>query len=214
MIHEIDFALTTYCQAKCRTCARTNRETGETADWLELKHMDFEVYKSVLENNKAFADMSKTRLNFCGEFGDPMMHPEIEKFIEYTSNTGLEWLVVNTNGGLRKPEWYHKMADFQNVRIEWGIDGTDHDTNWKYREGVNWQRAMDNMTAWFANDGCGHWAFLLFEWNWHQIPEAIKMAEDIGTRIEFKLNRRDYGLLTPENRTRAVNLLKEHGFEV
>lgn len=214
MIHEIDFALTTYCQARCRTCARTDFDTGQQASWLKLQHMDFDIYKNLLEANLTLKDLTKTKLTFCGEFGDPMMHPRIEEFMVYTSERDIRWLIINTNGGLRKPEWYHAMADYQNIRIEFGIDGTDHDTNWKYREGVDWQRAMDNMRSWFANDGCGHWAFLLFEWNWHQIPEAIDMANEIGCKIEFKLNRRDYGLLTPENRSRAVSLLKEYGYDV
>ena len=45
MKHSFDFALTTYCQAKCRSCARTNEETGEKNEWVKLKHMDLEVFK-------------------------------------------------------------------------------------------------------------------------------------------------------------------------
>jgi len=214
MIHEIEFAITTFCQARCRSCSRTDQDTGQPAKWLELKHMDFGIYKNVLQSNIAFNDLSHTTIRLCGEYGDPMMHPDIEKFMLYAADRNMNRLIIQTNGGLRHPAWYHKMTKYQNIRIVWGIDGTDHDTNWKYREGVDHQRAMDNMRTWFTNGGGGIWAFLLFEWNWHQIPEAIAIANEIGCTIEFKLNSREWGLLSPTNRTVTINLLKEYGYEV
>ena len=45
MKYRFDFALTTYCQAKCRSCARTNEVTGDKEDWLELKHMDLGIFQ-------------------------------------------------------------------------------------------------------------------------------------------------------------------------
>lgn len=215
MIHDLEFALTTYCQAKCRSCARTNPNTGDKADWLKLQHMNFDMYKQLLKNNTSIAGTQGKRIVFCGEFGDPMMHPQIEDFINYTTdNVDIKRLIINTNGGLRDPEWYKHIAARETVRIEWGIDGTDHDTNWLYREGVDWNRAMANMKAWFSNGGSGHWAFLLFDWNWHQIPTAVAMAQEIGCQLDFKINFREWGLLTPENRTSTVKLLKEYGYDV
>ena len=94
--------------------------------------------------------------------------------------------------------------------IDWGIDGTDHDTNWLYREGVNYERAMENMHTWFSNGGGGAWHFLIFDWNWFQIPEAIHIAKDIGCKLEFKFNNRKHGLISPENKNIAWDLLEEY----
>lgn len=211
MKHEIDFALTTYCQARCRSCARTNETTGKKEDWLELKHMDLNVYKRIVETSDIFADKDNIEVTYCGEFGDPMMHPLVNDFIEYTAPR-VNILIINTNGGLRKPEWYAEMAQkYSNLRINWGVDGADHDTNWLYREGVDWQRAMDNMRAWFSNTDNGSWQFLIFDWNWHQIPEAKRLAEEMGCEIEFKFNQRSWGLISNENRTAAYALLEEIG---
>lgn len=204
-----DFALTTYCQAKCRSCARTNQDTGETEDWLVTKHFDLELFKTIISNS----DLVKRKngyIQFCGELGDPMMHPQVGDFID----TALEYtnkVHVNTNGGLRQPKWYAHMAEKyeDRLRIKWGIDGTDHDTNWLYREGVDWQRAVDNMTAWFQNGGEGEWHFLIFEWNWFQIPLAKQMADDIGCEIFFKFNSREFGKISQENKIKAHELLRE-----
>lgn len=199
-----DFALTTHCQAKCRSCARTNPETGEKADWLELRHMDLGVFRKTLENSSIEIE----QIQFCGEFGDPMMHPEVEQFVD----TALEYskfVNINTNGGLRGEEWYAMMATKypRRLSIKWGIDGTDAETNSKYREGVNWDRAMRNMRSWFSSGGQGSWHFLIFEWNWHQVTEAKKLAQDIGCQIQFKVNNRLWGRISPENLVKLKDLL-------
>ena len=207
--HSIDFALTTYCQAKCRSCARTNEQTGEKESWLQLKHMDLDVFRQTLESspNVHIAD-----IEFCGEFGDPMMHPQIDKFIE----TALEFapsVRISTNGGLRTPDWYESIAKKYKNRLEinFAIDGATHDVNWMYREGVDWHRAIDNMTSYMSAGGRGSWWFIIFEWNWHQIPEANSLANDIGIDLMVRYNNRDFGLITPESQIKADAIIKEHG---
>ena len=207
MMHSIDFALTTYCQAKCRSCARTNEETGEKEDWLELRHMQLDNFETILKTTKKELDW----IQFCGEVGDPCMHPQIEKFTDIALKYARS-VNINTNGGLRQPDWYSRLArQYEGkIWIKFGVDGADHDTNWLYREGVDWQRAMDNMRAYFQNGGSGVWHFLIFDWNWHQIPEAIAIAKDMRCNIEFKWNTREFGLITKENRVHAQQLLEEH----
>lgn len=209
MKYRFDFALTTYCQAKCRSCSRTNEHTGDKVDWLKLEHMDLGLF---INRIKGFSKDIEY-IQFCGEYGDPVMHPRIREFVDaalnYTNRVN-----INTNGGLRNPDWYTALLnDYaqsdKRVYIKWGIDGTDHDTNWLYREGVDWQRAMDNMTAWFANNGCGSWHFIIFDWNWHQIPEAYEMSKQIGCEVTFKFNNRHHGLITDENKKYALKMLED-----
>ena len=204
--HAFDFAITTYCQARCRSCMRTNESTGEKVDWLKLEHMPLDKFKNILSNIET---TKLHRLEFCGEFGDPIMHPDIEEFIDI----GLQYvpyILIDTNGGLRQPDWYkHIATKYKNrVVINWGIDGIDHDTNWLYREGVDWKRAMDNMKAWFSSGGRGQWHFLIFEWNFHQIPEAYQMSKQIDCEIMFKMNGREFGLISDENRRTVYKLME------
>lgn len=207
MKHAFDFALTTYCQARCRSCARTNQHTGEKEDWLELKHMDYDVFKKVLESSKVFTPDRCDWIQFCGELGDPCMHPKIEEFVDL-SLLHADCVHINTNGGLRQPAWYKKLASYgSKIKIKFGIDGVNHDTNWKYREGVDFDRAMKNMETYFHNDGVGSWHFLIFDWNWHQITEAQRIADNIGAEIQFKWNTRSFGKITDENRIKAQELL-------
>jgi MoaA/NifB/PqqE/SkfB family radical SAM enzyme len=206
--HWLEFALTTYCQAKCRSCARTNQDTGEKESWLELKHMDLNVFASTLELSK---NLNISTIQFCGEFGDPMMHPQINKFVDVSMKVAKDSVIINTNGGLRTPDWYTSIVKQygDKINIQWAIDGTTHDVNWKYREGVDFERAMNNMKAYIEADGIGIWWFIIFEWNWHQIPQARKIADELGIDIEFKFNQRNHGLISNKSKLKAQRLLNE-----
>lgn len=210
MRHEYDVALTTYCQAKCRSCHRTNSTTGNKVDWLKLQHMDLEFYKKVLHGYIQSKEKSDIGILFCGEYGDPMMHPKIKSIIRYTAPRVSE-ILIKTNGGLRQPEFYRDIAlGYPTVGIHFGIDGIDAETNEKYREGVNFDRAMANMKEWCKiAPNRARWDFLIFEWNWHQIPIAYQQAKELGCDIEFKINARPWGLISDKNRLIAEEMLKD-----
>ena len=215
MKYAIDFWLTTYCQARCRSCARTNEKTGEEADWLVKTHMKLDTFVNRLSG----FDEELDYIQFCGEMGDPCMHPQINDFVvksfEYTDDVH-----ILTNGGLRQPEWYEELANkYTNFRgnrtgvfFKFGVDGTNQEINDMYREKVNWQRAYDNMKAYFGAGGRGNWHYLIFDWNWQDIPNAMQMADDIGAELNFKFNNRRYGLISTENKRQAVKLLEECGY--
>ncbi len=203
-----DFAITTYCQAKCRSCQRTNPLTGETADWLTPTHMTYELFDQIVNN----CPSNLTIAQFCGELGDPMMHPQITDFVDRIfSKESIRRLIINTNGGLRDPEWYTKVGNKYGTKlfICFGIDGMSHDSNWKYREGVNWQRAMDNMIAFSKTDADTEWHFLIFEWNWHEVEEAYNFAKKHNINIIFKFNRRELGQISSENKKACEKILEK-----
>ena len=62
MKYAIDFWLTTYCQARCRSCARTNQETGEEESWLVKEHMKLDTFTSRLDD----FDEKLEYIQFCG----------------------------------------------------------------------------------------------------------------------------------------------------
>lgn len=200
----IDFSISTYCQAKCRSCQRTNQDTGEPEDWLIPSHMSYDLFNSMMDKTP---DTLRV-IQFCGELGDPMMHPDITKFVDRAlSKESIKHLVINTNGGLRNPEWYTNMGlkYGSKILLQFGIDGITHDTNWKYREGVDFAKAWDNMHSWFGNGGRGIWEMLVFTWNLHQLHKAHQIAKMSDIKINFKINRREgFPGLIPNNELENV----------
>lgn len=220
MLHSIEFAITTYCQAKCRACPRTNEETGKTADWLVLEHMSIEDFT---KNIKSFNQINLTDINFCGELGDPMMHPEIDSFLDESLKYATR-VTISTNAGIRKPNWYAYSAKKykEKLDIKFAVDGASHEINWHYREGVVFDKAIENMTAYFQNGGIGKWKFLIFDWNWHQIVDAYNIAKnEVGCDIEFAFNTRDFvntaglqGNISQQNKNKAYKLLEQINYEI
>ena len=204
---QIEMAISTFCNARCRRCPRTNSDTGEHVDWLVPEHMPLETFKLIL-NSKHDGSSKLCRIQLCGEYGDPMMHPHIGEIIDHVMSYENLGLVINTNGGIRNSKWYIELAKKygQRIYIIFGIDGLDHETNWKYREGVEFDRAYANMTGFNTNDGGAAWQFLVFSWNVHQLEDVHKHAADIDIELkiivdlEFAKTLDDTGLDELKNR--------------
>ena len=183
----IDFGITSHCNAACSGCNRTNNETRKAHEWLKLKHLDADnLIKCIFEAYKFFPSL-KT-IKFCGDRGDPMMHPDIEFLINTLCKEGQN-LKINTNGSLRSPDFYEKIADYKNMTLTWSIDGFE-ETNHVYRYGCDFDKIWNNFTT-FCKSGGGsnaNWDFLVFKHNWHEIPrvkeEAIKL--NINS-LDFKI---------------------------
>ena len=107
MDYSLELNITNYCQAKCRTCRRTVTETGETVPWLVLKHMSDIELDSIVEKTNGL----NMTYDLCGEYGDPMMHPKIQDYIDKL--TAIGYVSINTNGGLRSSEFYRSSVSIR-----------------------------------------------------------------------------------------------------
>ena len=218
MHYNFEFSITTYCQAKCPSCARTLILNSDTPERLKIQHMDFAKFKTIVKD-EAFP---WSMITFCGEHGDPMMHPKIEDFIEEGFKRSGKGVRVCTNGGLRNEEFYAKLAkkyndhpfDYirkpkKNLVLLFGIDGTTHELNNKYRIGVDTNQALKNLKAYKRHDGMGYWEYLIFDHNWKDIIPAAELAKQIKTPIRFKFNERIFGKISDKNRVEADLMLNE-----
>lgn len=197
-ITTFEIAVTNYCQAKCPSCNRTNEETLELNPWINLTHFDVDMFKKTF--SKEYANKHNVvHFKFCGETGDPMMHPRIEEFVHHAFDIGAE-VQIATNGGLRQPKWYETMANQYKMKMQiiFGIDGVDHETNNKYRIGVNTERAFENMLTFKKHGGFSKWQFILFDFNYHQIPNVIDKCYEWNIPPMFIWNQGKYGLISPE----------------
>ena len=197
MKYNFEFNITSFCQAKCASCQRTIDIYNFTPT-----HYPIEKFEKTLNN---LSSVEVDIITLCGEYGDPMMHPQIEQFIKLATDRGYE-IELMTNGALRSPNFYKRLATtYSNLHIFFCIDGIDHDTNWKYREGVDFNKAWENMHSWFGNGGKGIWEMLVFTWNIHQLHKAHQIAKMSDIKINFKINRREgFPGLIPNNELENV----------
>lgn len=211
MKNEVEFNITTYCQAKCPSCSRTLQ-----IDKLPLFHTPIESFENVVNHLSDNVE----RVVLCGELGDPMMHPDIEKIIDTVHNTG-RFVQVHTNGGLRNSDFYKLLANkYEHLSFSFGIDGLSQKVNEIYRVDVDWQRAWENMTVWFkestknANNWSqrhrrGEWQFLVFSWNKHELHDVFRIADNMNIPLMVRVNRRDPGYVGDLEKQRIEKILHD-----
>jgi MoaA/NifB/PqqE/SkfB family radical SAM enzyme len=190
----IDFNITNYCNAKCPSCKRFDVDNYlQTERNLRVEHMDFNSWKKVVEKNQnLFKDMI---CYFCGEFGDPLMHPKIKDFCEVGSNIFKE-VVIYTNGGVNRPDLinYIKSTD-KNIVVRFGIDGLTEEINNKYRINVNTNLAYNNMFN-LSSVNKARWDYTIFEHNLFEISNVIALAlkHRIPLMLRFNLRPSRFGV--------------------
>jgi MoaA/NifB/PqqE/SkfB family radical SAM enzyme len=186
-----ELSITTYCQANCPLCVRTDRQTGKLKSYVRLEHSNIDTIIKTINDVAKYTSCEKIQL--CGDYGDPLMHPHIEDIIYEVEKVGL-WTSIHTNGGLRNPGFYKKIAMTTETVFVFGIDGIDEKTNSKYRIGVNFDKAMENMKTFgaYAKKYYSEWDFLIFDYNYEQLDEAIEIAESNNIKLNFRINTRDW----------------------
>jgi organic radical activating enzyme len=176
----IELELSSYCNARCPGCPRTQIEMG----FFPIEEINKDNH--TLENIKRIFDDERLKLDsvkFCGNLGDPMMNPEVYEITAYFLNKG--WSVkINTNGGLGSEELWARLGQ---LRIDYGkkfkvvfaIDGLE-DTNHIYRVNVKWDKLIGNIKAFLQAGGQGEWHFIIFDHNEGEVEKARKYSKQLG----------------------------------
>ena len=186
--NKIDFNITNYCNSKCATCARFKPDENlpyHLAPNLQVKHMDYNKFASIVDANKQW--LSGKIIQFCGEFGDAFMHPQLPLFTRKITNN----LEVHTNGGINRFDYVDECIDYENVDLYFAIDGLSHEVNNIYRKGVNTRLAFENMLHFAKWTNRCTWNYIVFPHNIHEIEDAIKFSLDNNIKISIKFNTRD-----------------------
>ena len=180
-VRAVHLELTDRCNAACPMCPRYNLD-GTLSPHVK----DTQLYLSDIHEIMPPAFVQQIdRVNFCGNYGDPIVARDlldiIHYFILYNPTMRIE---VNTNGSARTPQWWEQLALLTGPNEEqggvwFGLDGLE-DTNHLYRRNTRWDIIMRNAEAFIAKGGVAHWNFIVFEHNEHQVEEARRLAREMG----------------------------------
>lgn len=168
---------TNRCNAFCSTCTRTNNPLVQNhLSDLTLKDIQTAFDDEALSNLKA--------IKWCGNLGDPILCDDLipmhEWFQEKVPNIQF-W--THTNGGIQTKEWWVKLGKIYSKNkdsvVMFHIDGLE-DTNHIYREGVKFNKIIENAKAFMEAGGKAYWVFIPFGHNEHQIEEAEEYSKQTG----------------------------------
>jgi len=137
--------ISTFCNAGCPQCHRTNPDGLDKADWLPLINWSFEQFKKIYPPEKMHL---YKQMELCGTWGDPVMNKDIFKIIEYITSNRV-WVNMSTNGSIRDEEWWFNLgvAAGHRLAVNFDIDGSTQEMHELYRRKTDLQKILNNMDS-------------------------------------------------------------------
>lgn len=181
-IQHLELELSTHCNSFCPQCPRY-LDNGEVLPGLNLGHLDFEIIKNL-------SDLPSLEIvKMCGGYGDPLMHPKIDDFIDLFQD---KKIIISTNASMRNHEWWNRIGK-QGITVIFCIDGMA-DTHGLYRINTNYEKIIANARSFIDAGGRAEWQMIVFEHNQHQVDECQSFATDIGFKKFYTVHsdRFDY----------------------
>lgn len=198
-IREIHFEITSNCQARCPQCPR-RINGGPMNPFVSIQEVRFEQFVGFFE--KSFIKQLNL-FYMCGNLGDPIIAKDTLKIFKYLRETNPSiTLKMFTNGSAQNTKWWEELA-LTNVEVTFAIDGLA-DTNSLYRVGTDYDKIIENATAFNRARGVSRWDMLVFEHNEHQI-EACREASIMHGFREFRIKHTNRFL------TEKLHVLNDNG---
>lgn len=180
----LDVELTTYCNAKCPQCSRTNEKNNlEKKDWLPLIQVSIEKFKKWFSPS----DLNNIQnMHFSGTYGDPGMCKDLYEIVEYIINESSCTVSINTNGSMRDELFWWKIGSIGNNRLKviFDVDGINQEMHSFYRRNTNLQKVLENMQAVLDTPAAKHVTVLtvLFKHNQNYLEEIQEMCKNLGVK--------------------------------
>ena len=180
-IRSANVEISTNCNAACPLCPRNYNGYG-VRDNFPLRDMSLSEFKILLD---PVLDHPDFLLSLCGTYGDPCANKQVLPILEYvSSNYPHVEIILSSNASMKTTDWWAQLAQFKKLKIEFALDGLA-DTHSIYRQNTNWQKVIDNATAFIQAGGYAIWQFIQFEHNKHQFDECKELSKQLGF-AEFK----------------------------
>lgn len=205
-LYKIEIELTTRCQAHCPMCSRNfhGLSLNKNVKKLEWTLPDF---KKII--NQEVLDTIKL-LSFCGSYGDPLICKDLLDIISYVKENSNVEIRINTNGSFHTPKWWKQLASILPKHVVvFGIDGFKY-THEKYRIGTDFDKIIENATAFIQAGGNAAGQFINFKHNEHEYEDLKLFLTNLGFNSVFKINpdrfRKDSFPVLDKNKNKLYDL--------
>ena len=176
--------LSTYCNARCPQCHRTNANGLDKIDWLPLTQWTFDEFK------KMFPKKTLQHINhfdICGTWGDPIMNKDIFQIVKYIMDYSSAEILINTNGSFRNPDWWWELGLLGKGRIivMWAIEGITQEQHSLYRQDTSLELILENMETFSLAGGYSQVFTVTFKHNENDLYNIAMMVKEHGAKDIF-----------------------------
>lgn len=165
---------TNICTLKCPGCPRTRFINQWPKHWRNHS-IDRAVLLRFLD-----IELSGVVVELCGNYGDPIYHPDLTGLIRDLKNRGASISIV-TNGGHRKRSWWQDLVQElgSGDSVTFSIDGIPENFT-QYRINGDWTTTQDAIEVCAAAPCDTVWKFIPFSYNENNIEQARQLSKDLG----------------------------------
>ena len=145
---------TNICTLKCPGCARTQFIDKWPQHW-HNHNIDINQLLKFLD-----IDLTGIRINLCGNYGDPIYHPDLIEFADKLKQQGAI-LSITTNGSYKKTDWWKNFVKVLTVNdtIVFSVDGTPENFT-QYRVNADWNSIHEAMIVCASSSCKTKWKYI------------------------------------------------------
>ena len=176
--------LTNMCTLKCPGCARTQFIEQWPQHWRNHNLTAEDLF------NFLDVDLNGLLITLCGNYGDPIYHPEFLYIVDEFKKRGSNLDIV-TNGSYKTESWWHEFTGLLNEHdsVTFAVDGTSENFI-QYRINGDWESIKTGMKI-IANSNCNStWKYIVFAFNQNDIEKTKNLSDNIGIQ-NFKVDYSD-----------------------
>lgn len=176
---DVTMDISTYCNAGCPQCHRTNPDGLGKADWLPLIQWSLEEFKQAI----AIEDFKYIkRISFVGTWGDSIMNKDIFEIVEYVISNSVP-VSIETNGSIRDENWWWNFGIMGGslLSVRFDIDGVNQEMHAKYRRFTDLDKVLNNMNMLAQTKAKVGSQTVIFKHNENYLEEILQLCKDNGS---------------------------------
>lgn len=172
---------TSKCNAWCPGCDRNQQGYG-LSPGLIVQDLDTNRFAEILQQLP-----NLQTIQFCGTYGDFAAASNVLEHIELALKHSKK-IQIHTHGGIRNANWWRNLANMLKPvehDVWFGIDGLKgvHEI---YRQGTDFNKTIENASAFIQAGGYATWQFIPWAHNEHQIKDCMRESQRLGfKRFKF-----------------------------